>query len=288
MIPSTPSLRSIAEMMDEFLAYEDQTVVVKIGGNSMAADEGFLPSLARQLEFLQSRRVRLVVVHGGGPQLDQALHARQVTFTKGADGRRLTSAVAMEAVAEVMATLTRQVAESCTAAGCRVRVPAEEGTVFLHAKPLDPRLAAFTPEDRTGTPSGVDANKLQAFLTTGAIVIMSSLGRGADGLLCNINADDSAMALAVALKARRLILATNVAGVYGADGAPLSRLTPTSAHHLVAEGVIKGGMVPKVESALAALAAGVGGVAIVDAHQDWALLGELLTRQGFGTLITEG
>jgi acetylglutamate kinase len=126
---------------------------------------------------------------------------------------------------------------------------------------------------------------LQEVLQSGAIIVLNSVGMGHDGLAYNINADDYALAVAVALKAERLILVTNVMGVWGADRTPLPRLTPRLAQELVAQGVIAGGMIPKVESALAALAAGVGGIAIIDGHRPHALTIALSAPEQVGTLL---
>lgn len=292
-----PDLRKITELMDELHAYQAQNIVIKIGGNSIAEDAGFLTRLARQLEFLQSRHVRITLVHGGGPQIDKALIKAGITPVKGADGRRLTDPATMDVVAATMAQISREVALALAQQGCTIFTAADEGECFVTAQPLqsekfgqseksgEARPAAPT-QDRTGMPAAVDNAAITQWLRQNRIVILNSVGIGQDGLAYNINADDYAMAVAIALGARRLILATNVNGVYDKNKRPISALSPALAAELIANGVISGGMIPKVESALAALKAGVGGVAIIDAHQNWAILGELLTKQGFGTLIS--
>jgi acetylglutamate kinase len=277
MTKESPSLHHIAEMMDELAAYMRQTVVIKIGGNSIDEDPDFLGSLASQLEFLQSRHVRIVLVHGGGPQIDRALKDEGLVSQKGPDGRRLTSPAMMAVVARTMNEISETVAAELESAGCAVFAGALAGGRFVKARPLA--------EDRTGMPARVDVNGIVRHLEKEQTVVLNSIGLGPDDHDFNINADDFAMAVAMALKARRLVLATNVAGVCGADDKLIERLTPSAAQDLIADGTISGGMIPKVESALCALEAGVGGVAIIDAHQSWALLGELLTYRGFGTLI---
>jgi acetylglutamate kinase len=277
MTKESPALHHIAEMMDELAAYARQTVVIKIGGNSIDEDPDFLGSLAAQLEFLQSRHVRIVLVHGGGPQIDRALKDESLVSQKGPDGRRLTSPAMMAVVAGTMNEISQIVAAELESAGCTVFAGALAGGRFVKARPLA--------EDRTGMPAGVDANGIGRHLEKEQIVVLNSIGLGPDGHDYNINADDFAMAVAIELKARRLVLATNAAGVCGADDKLIERLTPSAAKKLIANGTISGGMIPKVESALSALEAGVGGVVIIDAHQSWALLGELLTHRGFGTLI---
>ncbi len=281
MTENSPSLDSIAELMDELRAYIGQTIVVKIGGNSIAEDPDFLLAVAKQLEFLQSRHVRIVLVHGGGPQIDQALTAAGVTPSKGPDGRRITDPLTMEVVARVMGEISRMVAATLVKQGCVVFTAATENVCFVEAESLHKQNG----DDRTGTPIAVDRDAIIDQLAKERIVVLNSVGRGADGQNFNVNADDYAMAVAIALGARRLILATNVNGVYDANKQPISLLTPAKAKELIASGVIAGGMIPKVESALRSLDQGVGGIAIIDAHKNWALMGELLTKKGFGTLI---
>ena len=280
MSENSHSLAYIAEMMDELRAYAGQIVAVKIGGNSIAEDPEFLTKIGRQLEFLQSRRVGVVLVHGGGPQIDKALAAANLERKKGPDGRRLTDPATMAVVARVMSDISLTVAEALEKTGCSVYCAAREDACFVQARPL-----SSNKEDRTGMPSAVDSFAIQTQLKKRKIVVLNSIGRGPDSGDININADDCAMAVAMALGARRLILATNVAGVYDAGNKSISCLTPDMARTLITDGVIVRGMIPKVESALKALESGVGGIVIIDAHKEWALLGELLTHEGFGTLI---
>jgi len=281
MPENTLSLAYIAEMMDELRTYAGQTLVIKIGGNSIAEDPDFLMKIARQLEFLQSRRIGVVLVHGGGPQIDKALAASGLARAKGPDGRRLTDPATMAVVARVMNEISLTLAETLEQTGCSIYCAAKENACFVEAKPLSENES-----DRTGLPSTVDAFAIKTLLQKRKIVVLNSVGRGTDGGSFNINADDYAMAVAMALNAKRLILATNVAGVYNAQKQPISCLTPVMAHNLISSGVIARGMIPKVESALRALDSGVEGVVIIDAHKEWALLGELLTHEGFGTLIS--
>jgi acetylglutamate kinase len=285
---ASPSLQIIAELMDELHAYVGQTVVIKIGGNSIEEDPSFLTTIGPQLEFLQSRHVAIVLVHGGGPQIDRALNAAGLARAKRADGRRPTDSAMMAVVSKVMGDISHVVAEALEKQGCKVFNAAAAGKCFVKTKPLfegngDPSAL----EDRTGIPADVDRRGLAVLLQEGNLVVLKSVGSGADGKDVNVNADDYAMAVAMALGARRLVFATNVAGVLDANKEKISELSPEKARALIAEGVIAGGMIPKVESALDALKAGVGGVAIIDAHKTWALLGEMLTKQGFGTLITD-
>ena len=280
-----PSLHRIADMMEQLAAYTGQTVVIKIGGNSIDKDPAFLGSLAQQLEFLQSRRLHIVLVHGGGPQIDRALAAAGLVSVKGRDGRRLTSPAIMKVVAQALREISRTVATEMEKQGCSVYTAAA-GVCFVEATPFLEHSGGPGEKNRVGMPDKVDAAGLRHVLEQEKIVVLNSVGRGPHGHDYNINADDYAMALASAMGAKRLVLATNVAGVYGPDKELIEQITPAEARALIADGTISGGMIPKIKSALRALETGVGGVVIIDAHKQWALLGELLTRRGYGTLIT--
>lgn len=255
---------------------EGQIIVVKIGGNSIAEDLSFLGNMARQLRALQIAGHALVLIHGGGPQIDAALRAAGITPAKGPDGRRLTDAQTMDVVARTMRTISLTVVTALQEAGCAVqRAP----TTPVMALPLT------DDGDRTGRPALVERDLLLQWLASGDILVLNSVGYGVDGLAYNINADDYALAVAASLQAKRLILVTNVMGVWDADKKPLPSLTPTAARALMAGGVIKGGMIPKVESALAGLAAGIGGIAIIDGHRPDALTIALTKPEAVGTLL---
>lgn len=277
------STQTIAEFMDELASYKGQTIVVKIGGNSIDEDPDFLGSLAAQLAFLQKHGVRIVVVHGGGPQIDRALTAANLQVAKNSDGRRPTSPAMMTVVARTMGEISHTVAEALVKQNCAVYVAADTAGHKVQAKPLYEN--ASLDEDRTGMPTTVDVLALRQPLVQGKIVVMNSVCGGPQDLPFNTNADDCAMAVAMALSARRLVMATNVPGVLDANKNIIDQLTPSMARQLFDDGTISGGMIPKVESALRALENGVGGIAIIDAHRPWALMAEMLTHKGLGTLI---
>ena len=274
----------IAEIMAELRAYQGRTIVIKIGGNSIAEDELFLSKIARQVLFLNTNGVRVVLVHGGGPQIDVALHDKKIKTAKGKDGRRITSPAAMRVVAQVMKKMNLLVAQSVIDAGCakeKLLIAAKLPSPLVTAESLDPVYAL---NNRSGLPTKVEAQPIERALTIGKIVVLHSLGIGKDAkTLYNINGDDYAMAVASAIKAKRLILVTNVAGVLDGDHNRIPIIDRRMAQNMIADGVISGGMVPKVENALQVVKQGVGGVAIIDGFRPWAILAELLTHQGLGT-----
>lgn len=282
-----PTLEQIAELMEELDAYHHRTVVIKIGGNSIAEDEHFLGKIARQVKFLRQNGVHVVLIHGGGPQIDDALRDARIESVKGKDGRRITSPKAMRVVHKTMNKINQSVVDALVAAGCRkdkiiyaARVP----RLFVTAEPLDRKDKGLT--NRSGKPKSVAHQDLQRHLNDNKIIVLHSVGAGPDGKSpFNINGDDYAMAVAIAIKAKRLILVTNVAGVLDKKQQRIPSLDRDMAEELMANGTITGGMVPKVQSALWVVKQGVGGVAIIDGFAPWAILAEMLTHEGFGTLV---
>lgn len=282
-----PTLEQIAELMDEMEAYHRRIVVIKIGGNSIAEDEHFLGKIARQIKFLRQNGVHVVLIHGGGPQIDDALRDAKIETMKGKDGRRITSPKAMRVVYKTMNKINKQVMDALIAAGCgkdKIVAASRHPHLFVTAEPLDRKDAGRT--NRSGKPKAVAHKELDQILKQGKIVVLHSVGTGKDGKsLFNINGDDYAMAVAIAIKAKRLMLVTNVSGVLDKDRKRIPSLDHDMAQQLIAEGTITGGMVPKVESALWVVKQGVGGVAIIDGFAPWAILAEMLTHEGFGTLV---
>ncbi len=280
------SLGHIAEMMSELRAYYKRTVVVKIGGNSIAEDDLFLSKIARQILFLNTNGVRVILVHGGGPQIDNALLDKGIETVKDDSGRRITSARAMRVVARVMKEINKHVVDALVEAGCpkdKIFAAFKQKKPLVEAESLDPS----NPEgNRSGFPTDVNTSVLEKALREGKIVVLHSMGISADGkIIYNINGDDYASIVARHMRAKRLILVTNVAGVLDRNHERIPVIDPMAAKQLIDEGVITGGMVPKVESSLTIVRQGVGGVAIIDGFRPWAVLAELLTHQGRGTLF---
>ncbi|MDD4617285.1 MAG: acetylglutamate kinase [Alphaproteobacteria bacterium] len=280
------SLGHIAEMMSELRAYYKRTVVVKIGGNSIAEDDLFLSKIARQVLFLNTNGVRVILVHGGGPQIDDALLDKGIETVKDECGRRITSARAMRIVARVMKNINKQVIDALVVAGCpkdKIFAAYKQKKPLVEADSLDPS----NPEgNRSGFPTDVNTAVLERALREGKIVVLHSMAISADSkIIYNVNGDDYASIVARHIRAKRLVLVTNVSGVLDRNHERIPVIDPMAAKQLIEEGVITGGMVPKVESALTIVRQGVGGVAIIDGFRPWAVLAELLTHQGRGTLF---
>lgn len=282
-----PTLEQIAELMNELDAYHHRTVVIKIGGNSISEDEHFLSKIAKQVKFLRSNGVRVILIHGGGPQIDQALRDKKIETSKGADGRRITSPKAMRVVQKVMKDINLEVMQALVDEGIRkdkILAAAKHSKYFVNAEPLDKKDGGL--HNRSGKPKSVAENDIEKVLEQGKVIVMHSVAVGNDGkTVFNINGDDYAMAVAIAIAAKRLILVTNVSGVYDKQRKRIPAIDQDMANDLIVDGTISGGMVPKVESALWVVKQGVGGVAIIDGFKPWAILAEMLTHEGFGTLF---
>jgi acetylglutamate kinase len=237
------------------------------------------------VKFLRANGVRVVLIHGGGPQIDKALRAKKIEFAKGPDGRRITSPRAMRVIRTVTNKMNRDVAQALVDEGLakeKVMCAATHPRYFVQAAPIDPD----DEHNRSGRPLAVATEEIWRALNKGRVVVMHFIGLGRDGkTLYNINGDDYAMAVAIALSAKRLMLVTNVSGVLDQHRQRIPTIDQETADQLIAEGVITGGMLPKVETALWVVKQGVGGVAIIDGFKPWSILAELLTHEGYGTLF---
>jgi len=275
-----------AEVLVEALPYirrfTDKTIVIKYGGHAMT-DEDLRVSFARDVVLLKAIGVRPVVVHGGGPQIEALLRrlGKESSFV---DGRRVTDDETMEVVEMVLGgRLNREIVELVNRAGGR-----SIGLTGNDASMLQVRRRRVGGRDlgRVGEVVAVDAGPIQAVSAAGYVPVVAPLGVDEKGLTYNVNADEAAGAIARALSAEKLILLTDVEGVKDAGGKLISRLTRDEVRKLIAEGTVQGGMIPKVECCLDALAGGVERAHIIDGRILHAVLLEVFTDGGVGTLIT--
>jgi acetylglutamate kinase len=231
------------------------TVTIKVGG-SLLADPARLSALVDQVQTLRGARARPLLVHGGGPQITRALRAEGFELPRH-EGLRVTPPAAAQVVRYELDALGKELAARL----------AREGLPVFHADSHQERLSA-TPKEadvdlgRVGEPVGFDAVGLPGPVG-GPVPIATPVGWDPEGPL-NVNADEAAACIAAAVASDKLVFATDVDGVQGADGVPLDRLTPDRATALVDEGVVSGGMIPKVQAAREALDAGVRWAAIAD------------------------
>lgn len=277
----------LSEALPWITRWAGRTVVVKYGGNAITDAEG-LASFAADVALLQRVGLRVVVVHGGGPQIT-ALSAQLGLQTNFVDGLRITDEATLEAVAMVLLGQVnpRLVGAVTAAGGTAVGLSGTDGTL-LSVSQADPRLGYV------GEVRHVNPRVLATLLDEGAIPVVAPLGRGADGSIYNVNADTVAGALAAAVNADKLIYLTNVAGLYESFGhgehepTLLATATVDELNALLATGALTAGMVPKIASVVAALDAGVASAHLLDGRVEHALLLEIFTDEGIGTMIERG
>ena len=282
--------RILAEALPYIQRFHGKTIVVKFGGNAMT-DEELKSSFAYDVVLLKLVGMNPVVVHGGGPQIEQLL-AKLGKKGEFIQGMRVTDAETMDVVEMVLGgQVNKEVVELINQAGGKaVGLTGQDGA-FIRARKL---LLASTKEKGTngtvdlgqvGEVESIDPLVIRALEAGGFIPVVAPIGTGADGMTYNINADLVAGKLAEILAAEKLVVLTNTPGVLDKDGKLLTGLTPRKIDELVKKGVISGGMLPKIGSALDAARNGVKSVHIIDGRVPHALLLEVLTDQGVGTLI---
>jgi acetylglutamate kinase len=281
-----------AEILSEALPYirrfHGKTIVVKYGGNAMT-DDRLKRSFAHDVVMLKLVGLNPVVVHGGGPQIEQAL-ARLGKKGEFVQGMRVTDEETMAIVEMVLAgQVNKEIVELINHAGGKaVGLTGQDGNLIRAQKMLIP--SKETPGEMidigmVGQIESVDPSIIQTLTQSGFVPVIAPIGSGEEGETYNINADVVAGKVAEILRAEKLVLLTNIAGVLDKSGKLLTGLTSREIDELFADGTISGGMLPKIASALEAAKAGVNAVHIIDGRVDHCLLLEILTAQGVGTMI---
>ena len=287
-----------AEVLHEALPYirrfHQRTFVVKYGGHAMV-DEALKESFARDVCLLRYVGIRVVVVHGGGPQINQMLDRVGIASTF-SGGLRITDDATMDVVEMVLGGGVNQeiVGMICQHGGRAVGLSGKDDR-FMRGRRLD-KVAAKGEQGepvmvdlgRVGEVSHVEAGIVENLISSGFIPVIAPIAVDKDGHSLNVNADTAAGSIASALGAAKLVLMTDVDGVKTAAGERLSSLGSTEAEEMIENGVITGGMIPKVRCALDAVNAGVEKVHIIDGRRSHALLLEIFTDSGVGTEIRRG
>jgi acetylglutamate kinase len=279
--------RVLAEALPYIQRFHGKTIVVKYGGNAMT-DDDLKRDFAYDVVLLKLVGMNPVVVHGGGPQIEQHL-ARLGKKGEFIQGMRVTDAETMDIVEMVLGgQVNKEVVELINQAGGKaVGLTGQDGA-FIRAKKM---LIASKENDghvdlgQVGEIEKIDPSVIRALEAGGFIPVVAPIGTGSDGTTYNLNADLVAGKLAEILAAEKLVVMTNTPGVLDKAGKLLTGLTPKKIDDLVGKGVISGGMLPKIGSALDAARNGVKSVHIIDGRVPHALLLEVLTDQGVGTLI---
>ncbi len=273
--------RTLSEALPYLQRYDNAIVVIKLGGHAMGSDEG-MESFARDVVLMRQVGVNPVIVHGGGPMINRLLDKLDIK-SEFVNGKRVTDEATMEVVEMVLSgQVNKRIVQAINAQGGKAVGLSGKDANLITCVPTDPALGLV------GTPDHVDPAILHTLFRDDTIPVIAPLGAGRNGETFNINGDTAAGAVAAALQADRLLLLTDVDGVRGADGAILTELSSSQIEQLTKEGVIAGGMIPKTETALDALAYGVRAVVILDGRAPNAVLLELFTEHGAGSLIRAG
>ena len=283
--------RTLSEALPYMRRYTGATFVIKFGGHAMG-DPGLAQTFARDIVLLRQVGINPVVVHGGGPQIGRMLDRLKIK-SEFVDGLRVTDKETVDVVEMVLAgSINKEIVSAINAAGgFAVGLSGKDGNLLraqrLRRTKRDPNsnIERILDLGLVGEPSEVNPHILEFYERSDITPVIAPIGVGSNGETLNVNADTAAGAIAGALGAKRLLMLTDVEGVLDQDGTLIPDMPAAEARRLIADGVIKGGMIPKIETCLDAVAKGVEGAVIMDGRVPHALLLELFTAHGAGTLV---
>jgi acetylglutamate kinase len=286
--------RTIIEALPYLKRYEGRTFVVKYGGHAMG-DEKAAAAFAQDIVLLRHAGINPIVVHGGGPQINQMLERLKIQSTY-VRGLRVTDAATVEIVEMVLAgSINKQIVGSIgRAGGTAVGLSGKDGALIMARKLTRTERDPGSNIERAldlgfvGEPERVDPALLERLTAADIIPVIAPIGLGANGETYNINADTVAGHVAAATGAARFFLLTDVAGVLDKDKNLVPELTLSQCRALIEDGTISGGMIPKVETCMHAVEHGVEGAVIMDGRLPHQMLLEIFTARGVGTLVKKG
>jgi len=282
----------ISKALPYIQRFAGKTVVVKYGGNAMV-DDRLKQSFARDIVLMKAVGINPIVVHGGGPQIGQLLEQLSIE-SKFVNGMRVTDSQTMDVVEMVLgATINKEIVNLISNAGGKAfGITGKDGRL-IRAKKLvtshqTPEMTAPEIIDigQVGEVESIDKSVIDMLLKGNFIPVIAPIGVGSDGASYNINADLVAGKVAEVLMAEKLMLLTNVAGLQDKQGEILTGLSVKLVDQLIADGTIYGGMLPKIQCALDAVKSGVSSAHIIDGRVEHAVMLEIFTDEGVGTLIT--
>jgi len=283
--------RVLSEALPFMQRYDGQTVVVKYGGHAMV-DPELSAKFARDMVQLKLSGINPIVVHGGGPQIGAMLDRLKIE-SRFEDGLRVTDKATMEVVEMILAgSINKSIVAAIQKAGGKaIGISGKDGNLCVATRLTKTRINKETGKEEevdlgfVGDPGKINPEILHTILHSEAIPVIAPTGVGRDGETYNVNADTFAGAIAGALKAKRLLFLTDVPGVLDKDKNLIKELSVPRIRELIADGTIHGGMIPKTRCATDALRGGVNKVHIIDGRVEHAVLLELFTDQGVGTLL---
>jgi acetylglutamate kinase len=270
--------RTLSEALPYLQRYDGSIVVIKLGGHAMSSAKA-LTSFARDVVLMKQVGMNPVIVHGGGPMINEML-AKLNIKSKFVGGKRVSDETVVEVVEMVLSgKINKGIVQAINDQGGKA--------VGLSGKDANLMVCDFDNPDLgfVGKPVEMNPEVLETFFASDHIPVVAPLGAGKNGETFNVNADTAAGAIAAALKADRLLLLTDVDGVKDSNGNVVTQLTAAQVKKLTKENIIAGGMIPKTETALAAIDGGVRAVVIIDGRVQNAVLLELFTDHGAGSLI---
>jgi len=283
--------RTLSEALPYMRRHSGQTLVIKYGGHAMG-DNDLAGLFARDIVLLRQIGSNPVVVHGGGPQIGNMLDRLKVK-SEFVEGLRVTDEETINVVEMVLSgTINKQIVSAINSAGgFAVGLSGKDGNLIVAEKlrrtkrDPDSNIERILDLGLVGEPKIINSHVLDNFEQSDITPVIAPIGIGGNGETLNVNADTAAGAIAAALTAKRLLMLTDVAGVLDGDGNLIPHLSVGEAKKLIKDGTIHGGMIPKVETCLDAIDSGVNGAVIIDGRVPHALLLELFTEHGAGTLI---
>jgi acetylglutamate kinase len=283
--------RTLSEALPFMRRHSGATFVIKYGGHAMG-EPALAQLFARDIVLLRQVGINPVVVHGGGPQIGRMLERLKIK-SEFVDGLRVTDKETVDVVEMVLAgSINKEIVSAINAAGgFAVGLSGKDGNLIraqrLRRSKRDPgsNIERILDLGLVGEPTEIDPHVIDFYDRSDITPVIAPIGVGPGGETLNVNADTAAGAIAAAVNARRLLMLTDVEGVFGRDGELIAEMTASEARRLIDAGTIKGGMIPKIETCLEAVEKGVEGAVIMDGRVPHALLLELFTEHGAGTLV---
>lgn len=270
--------KTLSEALPFLQRYDGATVVIKFGGHAMG-DDAAMDEFARDIVLMKQVNINPVIVHGGGPMINEML-AKLNVKSEFVNGKRVTDAETMKVVEMVLSGhVNKRIVSAINQQGGKAVGLSGKDANLMICKRAEPDLGFV------GEPTKVNPAVLNTFLNSDLIPVIAPIGAGENGESFNVNGDDAAGAIAAGLNADRLLLLTDVSGVKDADGNVVTELTPENVRKMTDDGIIAGGMIPKTQTALNAITGGVRAVVILDGRAPNACLLELFTEHGAGSII---
>jgi acetylglutamate kinase len=280
----------LAEALPHLIRYDEQTIVIKFGGNAMG-DEALSDAFAKDIVYLKQSGVNPIVVHGGGPQIAAMLKKLEIK-SDFVHGLRVTDKPTVEVVEMVLAgAINKEIVSAINRQGGKaVGICGKDANLMIAKKITempDPESNIMKAVDigYVGDPVEVNPHIVEVISKSDLIPVVAPVGVSREGQTLNINADTFASALAARMKAKRLLLLTDVTGVLDKDKKLIPELTVAEAREMIRNGTISGGMIPKIEGCIEVVEAGVEAVVIIDGRVPHCVLLELFTEHGVGTLV---